>query len=297
MVHAMIDSLNMEQVKIESLKTTLIRKRMKVPIFGPTSGGKSMVINAMVGKELLPSSMGHTTNCFLQIEEARDDDAACDPNVPREGARLPSFSEVGSHFIIRRSQFATESTTNAAMSYEENSIIPLDIPLLHDLSDAKADQPLDICRYVEIFLAKDDHKCPLLTHFLQILDCPGISMCREMGDKVKAFCEDADVHVLIVNTMSGISAETKEHFLKVKERLPNPDIIIGFTVWDMVDNERPERKEKVKRGHLTDAFGLLKSTGTVSTMEEAKERCFFISGREALSDALGEQSIYSMSLL
>lgn len=88
-----------------------------------------MVINAMIGMELLPSSMGHTTNCFLQIEEARDDDAACDPNVPREGARLPSFSEVGSHFIIRRSQFASESTTNGAMSYEENSIIPLDIPV------------------------------------------------------------------------------------------------------------------------------------------------------------------------
>ena len=34
-------------------------------------------------------------------------------------------------------------------------------------------------------------------------------MCREMGDKVKAFCEDADVHVLIVNTESGISAEVR----------------------------------------------------------------------------------------
>ena len=32
--------------------------------------------------------------------------------------------------------------------------------------------------------------------------------------------------------------QEKEHFLKVKERLPNPDIVIGFTKWDLSANER-----------------------------------------------------------
>ena len=33
-----------------------------------TSNGKSTVINAMLRDKVLPSGMGHTTNCFLQVE-------------------------------------------------------------------------------------------------------------------------------------------------------------------------------------------------------------------------------------
>ena len=32
-----------------------------------TSNGKSTVINAMLQKQILPTGMGHTTNCFLQV--------------------------------------------------------------------------------------------------------------------------------------------------------------------------------------------------------------------------------------
>ncbi|VDP93138.1 unnamed protein product [Echinostoma caproni] len=34
----------------------------------PTSNGKSTVINAMLGSRLLPSGLGHTTSCFLEIQ-------------------------------------------------------------------------------------------------------------------------------------------------------------------------------------------------------------------------------------
>jgi len=33
-----------------------------------TSNGKSTVVNAMLKSKLLPSSIGHTTNCFVQVE-------------------------------------------------------------------------------------------------------------------------------------------------------------------------------------------------------------------------------------
>nr|XP_054761203.1 transmembrane GTPase Marf-like [Lytechinus pictus] len=243
--------------------------------------------------------MGHTTNCFLQIEQARDYDDDEDnqgyvaPHSPGGRSRLPSYSDVDSHFIILRSQFASESTRGRPNSTMENFSNPLDIKQLHDLSDATSETSLDISRYIEIFLAKNDHKCSLLRHFLQILDCPGISTCRDIGDKVKAFCGDADLHVLVISTIAGISAETKEHFLKVKERLPHPDIIIGFTQWDLAANEKPERNERVKNQLLKSAFDLLSSTGTVSTVEESRERCLFVSGREALGAALGEQMKYT----
>lgn len=41
---------------------------MKVAFFGRTSNGKSSVINAMLRDRILPSGIGHTTNCFCQVE-------------------------------------------------------------------------------------------------------------------------------------------------------------------------------------------------------------------------------------
>lgn len=40
-----------------------------------TSNGKSTVVNAMLGEKVLPSGIGHTTNCFLQVEGSQTGDA------------------------------------------------------------------------------------------------------------------------------------------------------------------------------------------------------------------------------
>lgn len=40
-----------------------------------TSNGKSTVINAMLRDKVLPSGIGHTTNCFLQVEGSPTGDA------------------------------------------------------------------------------------------------------------------------------------------------------------------------------------------------------------------------------
>ena len=37
-------------------------------LFCRTSNGKSTVINAMLRSKILPSGIGHTTHCFLQVE-------------------------------------------------------------------------------------------------------------------------------------------------------------------------------------------------------------------------------------
>ncbi|TGZ51170.1 Transmembrane GTPase Marf [Temnothorax longispinosus] len=54
--------------KIRAIKDVLKRDHMKVAFFGRTSNGKSTVINAMLHDKILPSGIGHTTNCFLQVE-------------------------------------------------------------------------------------------------------------------------------------------------------------------------------------------------------------------------------------
>lgn len=53
--------------KVQGIRDVLCRDHMKVAFFGRTSNGKSSVINAMLRERILPSGIGHTTNCFLQV--------------------------------------------------------------------------------------------------------------------------------------------------------------------------------------------------------------------------------------
>ena len=54
--------------KVVCIREVLARDHMKVAFFGRTSNGKSSVINAMLRDKILPSGIGHTTSCFLQVE-------------------------------------------------------------------------------------------------------------------------------------------------------------------------------------------------------------------------------------
>lgn len=54
--------------KISGIREVLSRNHMKVAFFGRTSNGKSTVINSILQNKILPSGIGHTTNCFLQVE-------------------------------------------------------------------------------------------------------------------------------------------------------------------------------------------------------------------------------------
>ena len=53
--------------RADGIKSVLARDRMKVAFFGRTSNGKSTVINALLHDKVLPSGIGHTTNCFCSV--------------------------------------------------------------------------------------------------------------------------------------------------------------------------------------------------------------------------------------
>lgn len=54
--------------KVAAIRQVLTRDHMVCAFFGRTSNGKSSVINAMLRDRILPSGIGHTTNCFCQVE-------------------------------------------------------------------------------------------------------------------------------------------------------------------------------------------------------------------------------------
>ena len=67
-----LETVQAFQQRVRGIREVLSRDHMKVAFFGRTSNGKSSVINAMLRDSVLPSGMGHTTNCFLQVSRTRN---------------------------------------------------------------------------------------------------------------------------------------------------------------------------------------------------------------------------------
>uniref|UniRef100_A0A8D3DY34 Mitofusin 1 n=1 Tax=Scophthalmus maximus TaxID=52904 RepID=A0A8D3DY34_SCOMX len=183
--------------KLAIIKEVLARRHMKVAFFGRTSNGKSTVVNAMLRDRVLPSGIGHTTNCFLSVEGTDDDKAY----LKTEG------------------------------SEEEKSIKTVN-QLAHALH---MDESLDAGCLVRVFWPKT--KCALLRDDLVLVDSPGTDVTSQLDSWIDKFCLDADVFVLVANSESTLMNTEKHFFHKVNERLSKPNIFILNNRWDASANE------------------------------------------------------------
>uniref|UniRef100_A0A667ZTR9 Dynamin-type G domain-containing protein n=1 Tax=Myripristis murdjan TaxID=586833 RepID=A0A667ZTR9_9TELE len=178
--------------KLATIREVLARRHMKVAFFGRTSNGKSTVINAMLRDRVLPSGIGHTTNCFLSVEGTDGDEAFLTTEASSE----------------RRSV----STVNQ---------------LAHALH---MDPTLDSGSLVKVFWPKS--RCALLRDDLVLMDSPGTDVTLELDSWIDKFCLDADVFVLVGNSESTLMNTEKLFFHKVSERISKPNIFILHNRWD-----------------------------------------------------------------
>uniref|UniRef100_A0A4W6CHF8 Dynamin-type G domain-containing protein n=1 Tax=Lates calcarifer TaxID=8187 RepID=A0A4W6CHF8_LATCA len=187
-------SLEMQScaTKLSTIRDVLLRRHMKVAFFGRTSNGKSTVINAMLRDRVLPSGIGHTTNCFLRVEGTDRDEAYLTTEASNE----------------RRSV----STVNQ---------------LAHALH---MDPTLDSGSLVKVFWPKS--RCALLRDDLVLMDSPGTDVTLELDSWIDKFCLDADVFVLVGNAESTLMNTEKLFFHKVSERISKPNIFILHNRWD-----------------------------------------------------------------
>uniref|UniRef100_UPI0037E7EE43 mitofusin-1 n=1 Tax=Semicossyphus pulcher TaxID=241346 RepID=UPI0037E7EE43 len=187
-------SLEMQScaTKLWTIRDVLLRRHMKVAFFGRTSNGKSTVINAMLRDRVLPSGIGHTTNCFLRVEGTDGDDA-----------------------------YLTTEASN-----ERKSVTTVN-QLAHALH---MDPTLDSGSLVKVFWPKS--RCALLRDDLVLMDSPGTDVTLELDSWIDKFCLDADVFVLVGNAESTLMNTEKLFFHKVSERISKPNIFILHNRWD-----------------------------------------------------------------
>ncbi|TKS79257.1 Mitofusin-1 [Collichthys lucidus] len=187
-------SLEMQScaTKLSTIREVLLRRHMKVAFFGRTSNGKSTVINAMLRDRVLPSGIGHTTNCFLRVEGTDRDEA----------------------------YLTTETST------ERRNVTTVN-QLAHALH---MDPTLDSGSLVKVFWPKS--RCALLRDDLVLMDSPGTDVTLELDSWIDKFCLDADVFVLVGNAESTLMNTEKLFFHKVSERISKPNIFILHNRWD-----------------------------------------------------------------
>ncbi|KAI3374915.1 hypothetical protein L3Q82_021051, partial [Scortum barcoo] len=80
--------------KLSTIREVLLRRHMKVAFFGRTSNGKSTVINAMLRDRVLPSGIGHTTNCFLRVEGTDGDEAYLTAEASNERRSVSTVNQL-----------------------------------------------------------------------------------------------------------------------------------------------------------------------------------------------------------
>uniref|UniRef100_A0A8C7GP83 Mitofusin 1b n=1 Tax=Oncorhynchus kisutch TaxID=8019 RepID=A0A8C7GP83_ONCKI len=183
--------------KLQTIKDVLARRHMKVAFFGRTSNGKSTVVNAMLRDRVLPSGMGHTTNCFLSVEGTDADHAYLKTEGSEEEKSIKTVNQLG-----------------------------------HALH---MDESLDAGCLVRVFWPKT--KCSLLRDDLVLVDSPGTDVTTQLDSWIDNFCLDADVFVLVANSESTLMNTEKHFFHKVNEKLSKPNIFILNNRWDASASE------------------------------------------------------------
>lgn len=178
--------------KVMGITEVLTRDHMKVVFFGRTSNGKSTTINAMLRDKILPTGIGHTTNCFIQVE-------------------------------------GSDSTDGYVLT-EDQPDEPKSVQTIKQLAHALSTVKLKENSLIRILWPKE--KCRLLREDVVLVDSPGIDVTPNLDLWIDKFCVDADVFVLVSNAESTLMQTEKNFFHKVSERLSKPNIFILQNRWD-----------------------------------------------------------------
>ena len=129
-------------------------------------------------------------------------------------------------------------------------------------------------------------RCRLLGEEVVIIDSPGIDVEADLDEWIDKHCLDSDVFVLVANAESTIMLTEKKFFHKVSERLSNPNIFILHNRWDASAGD--DMQDQVKNQHKERAVNFLATELGVCSKEDALDRIFFISAKEALQIRLSE---------
>ncbi|KAJ8675431.1 hypothetical protein QAD02_011217 [Eretmocerus hayati] len=239
--------------KVQGIRDVLKRDHMKVAFFGRTSNGKSTVINAMLRDKILPSGIGHTTNCFLQVEGSENGEAYLVTEGSNKKQPVQSVGQLG-HALCKEKL----CESNLVRIYW-----PKDKCLLLRDDVVFVDSPgVDVTPNLDDWI---DKHCLDADVFVLVANAESTLMIAEKNFFHKVSTRLSKPNIFILNNRWDASASEPE-FLD-----------------ELVDEQR-----EVRAQHQERAVDFLSKELKVCNPKDAEERVFFISAKETLQARLEE---------
>ncbi|XP_029162779.1 transmembrane GTPase Marf isoform X1 [Nylanderia fulva] len=240
--------------KVRGIKDVLRRDHMKVAFFGRTSNGKSTVINAMLRDKILPSGIGHTTNCFLQVEGSENGESYLITEGSTEKQPVQSVGQLG-HALCKEK--LCESHLVRIFWPKEKCLLLRDDVVFVDSPGVDVTPNLD--EWI-------DKHCLDADVFVLVANAESTLMVTEKNFFHKVSTRLSKPNIFILNNRWDASASEPEFF----------------------DQLVKEQKE-VRAQHQERAIDFLARELKVYSPKDAEERVFFISAKETLQARMQEQ--------
>ncbi|BCG59133.1 dynamin family protein [Paenibacillus sp. URB8-2] len=234
-----------EVAAISEIKKQLLEERFLITVVGEFSRGKSMFINALLGKKVLPSNAVPTTTVLNIIEYAKDPYYRLhylDPARPSEIISEKSFLELVAPME------SIKGNTDSELEYERA------LGKIKSIRHAEIGYPLEFCR-----------------HGVQLLDTPGTNELDPVREQItNRIIPQSDAAILILSAVKILS-DSEMSF--IRDRLLASDIQKVFIVINFKDQlGSKENEEKIlayARTHLESVLG--------------NPRLYMVSAKEALN--------------
>nr|CAG4641468.1 EOG090X01A3 [Eurycercus lamellatus] len=218
--------------KIKGIREVLARDHMKVAFFGRTSNGKSTVINSMLRERILPSGIGHTTNCFIQVEGSENGESYLICEDSDEKKNVKSVSQLA-HSLC------TDSLGDSSLV---KVFWPTDkCPLLRD-DVVLVDSPgIDVSPNLDSWI---DRHCLDADVFVLVANSESTLMLTEKNFFFKVSARLSKPNVFVLNNRWDASASEPEFLEEVRKQhmLRTVDFLVDEL---KVCNTRSEAEQRV----------------------------------------------------
>ncbi|KAG5680721.1 hypothetical protein PVAND_010211 [Polypedilum vanderplanki] len=251
-------------LKINNIREVLARDHMKVAFFGRTSNGKSSVINAMLRDRILPSGIGHTTNCFCQVEGVDGHDAYLMREGSEEKLNVTSVKQLAN--ALCQEKLSESSLVRIFWPRERCSLLRDDVVFV--------DSPgVDVSQNLDDWI---DNHCLNADVFVLVLNAESTMTLAEKSFFHEVSTKISKPNIFILNNRWDASASEPEFLESVKAQ--HQERCIDFLVKELKVSTVKEAEERVffvsaretLNGRLQEQNGLPAHTGALAEGFQAR---------------------------
>lgn len=216
--------------KLIKIKDALARNNMKVAFFGRTSNGKSTVINAILQNNILPSGIGHTTNCFLQVEGTDEEE----PYIVVEQTNQRYNIDSVKHLANALSTESLEDSALVKIHWPKSKC-----PILHDdvvlVDSPGTDVSANLDKWIDLYCRDADV-------FVLVSNSESTLMQTEKNFFIQVKNKLSNPNVFILNNRWDASAQEPESLDLVRNQHMTRDLEFLVNDLNVVDEETAKNR-------------------------------------------------------